>query len=117
MTVMYLILAVLSIVYLVVATFMDLKERMIFVFPIVVLQMLWSTYLLFSGAYDGTFLTIYWIVNLIIYLLLNHFEIWGAGDSDLFLLMGNVCLVASANMNGYMAAISECIGLGAGLGL
>ena len=117
MTVMYLILAVFSIVYLVVAAFMDLKERMIFVFPIVVLQMLWSTYLLFSGAYDGTFLTIYWIVNLIIYLLLNHFEIWGAGDSDLFLLMGNVCLVASENMNGYMATISECIVLCAGLGL
>ena len=34
MTVMYLILAVLSIVYLVVAAFMDLKERMIFVFPL-----------------------------------------------------------------------------------
>ena len=31
--------------------------------------------------------------------------------------MGNVCLVASANMNGYMAAISECIVLCAGLGL
>lgn len=117
MTVMYLILAVLSIVYLIVATVMDLKERMVFVFPAIALNALWSAYLLFSGSYDNTFLSVYWMVNLIVYLLLNHFGIWGGGDSDLFLLMANVCLAAGSVLNGYSAAFLECIYLCAGLGL
>ena len=117
MMIMYCILAVFTLIYLVLAAFMDLKERMIFVFPIVVLHALWSTYLLFSGVYDSTFLSVYWIVNLIVYLLLNHFGIWGGGDSDLFLLMGNVCLGAGATMNGYMVTILECMCLCVGLGI
>ena len=117
MMIMYCILAVFTLIYLVLAAFMDLKERLIFVFPIVVLHALWSTYLLFSGVYDSTFLSVYWIVNLIVYLLLNHFGIWGGGDSDLFLLMGNVCLGAGATMNGYMATILECMCLCVGLGI
>lgn len=115
--VMYVILAVLTLSYLIVATVMDLKERMVFVFPAILLNALWSGYLLFSGSYDSTFLSVYWIVNLVIYLLLNHFGIWGGGDSDFFLLMANVCLAAGSVLNGYSAAFLECIYLCAGLGL
>lgn len=117
MTNIYFILSVLTLIYLVVASVTDLKERMILVFPIVLLQGFWSVYLLMCGSYDSTFLTIFWLVNLIVYLLLNHFGIWGGGDSDLFLLMGSICLAAGAQMNGYAVVILECIYLCAGLGL
>ena len=59
--VMYVILAVLTLVYLIVSTVMDLKERMVFVFPAIALNALWSVYLLFSGSYDNTFLSVYWM--------------------------------------------------------
>ena len=89
-TVVFLVLAVLTIIYLVVAVVMDLKERMIYVFPVMMLYVAWSSYLLFSGIYSAEFISIFWLINLIVYLIMNKLGIWGGGDSDLFLLFGNI---------------------------
>ena len=43
--------------------------------------------------WENSFLCSFWLVHLIIYVVLNDFGVWGDGDSDLFLLMGNLCLV------------------------
>ena len=75
-TVVFLILAALTIIYLVWAAVMDLKERMIYVFPVLILHVAWSSYLLFSGIYSAEFISIFWLINLIVYLILNKFGIW-----------------------------------------
>ena len=116
-TVVFLILAALTIIYLVWAAVMDLKERMIYVFPILILHVAWSSYLLFSGIYSAEFISIFWLINLIVYLILNKFGIWGGGDSDLFLLFGNIVLASGAMTNGCEVAITECMYLCAGLGM
>ena len=116
-TVVFLILAALTIIYLVWAAVMDLKERMIYVFPVLILHVAWSSYLLFSGIYSAEFISIFWLINLIVYLILNKFGIWGGGDSDLFLLFGNIVLASGAMTNGYAVAITECLYLCAGLGM
>ena len=114
-TVIFIVLAVLTTAYLAAAAVMDLKERMIYVFPAMVLHTAWSCYLLFEGIYCAEYISIFWLGNLIIYLILNKFGIWGGGDSDLFLLFGNVVLASGAMINGYGVAIAECLYLCAGL--
>ena len=116
-TVVFLVLAALTIIYLVWAAVMDLKERMIYVFPVLILHVAWSSYLLFSGIYSAEFISIFWLINLIVYLILNKFGIWGGGDSDVLLLFGNIVLESGAMSNGYGVAITECLCLCAGLGM
>ena len=115
--VIFAVLAIVTIAYLNVASVMDIKERMIYVFPAMVLHIAWSFYLLFASEYSADFISIFWLINLIVYLILNKFKIWGAGDSDMFLLFGNICLASGLMTNGYVAAITECLYLCAGLGV
>lgn len=46
---------------------------------------------------------------------MNHWKIWGSGDSDIFLLFGNICLFSDSLGNEYSLIIWECIWLCVGL--
>ena len=74
--VIFAVLAIVTIAYLIVASVMDIKERMIYVFPAMVLHIAWSFYLLFASEYSADFISIFWLINLIVYLILNKFKIW-----------------------------------------
>ena len=93
----------------------DLRERMVYVVPIIVLNAVWSVYLLCMGEWDTRFLALNWILHLLIYIGMNHWNIWGGGDSDLFMLFGNICLFSTMVKSGYSIVIWECIFLCAGL--
>lgn len=111
----YVILMIVTILYLLLASKRDLKERMVFTVPLTVLHVMWSLYLWIGMTWSDHFLCLFWLAHLMIYVLFNHFEIWGGGDSDLFLLFGDVCLATGSIMNGYSIAIKECIALCIGL--
>ncbi len=93
----------------------DLKERMVYAVPIAVIHIMWSSYLLVMSEWNAYFLAAFWLVHFIIYLGMNHWNIWGSGDSDIFLLFGNVCLFSDSVGNGYSLIIGECIWLCVGL--
>ena len=65
--------------------------------------------------WENSFLCSFWLVHLIIYVVLNDFGVWGDGDSDLFLLMGNLCLVASKAVSTGVLVFRECFFLMLGL--
>lgn len=115
--VLFLSLAVMTTAYFITASRQDIRERMIYSVPIIVLHAAWSIYLAAVTDWENMFLCGFWMVHLIIYILLNKFQIWGGGDSDLFLLSADLCLVAGPVVSAYTIAVRECMCLAAGLAL
>lgn len=115
--VLFLSLTVMTTAYFIMASVQDIRERMIYTAPVIVLHAAWSIYLATVTDWGNMFLCGYWIVNLIIYILLNKFQIWGGGDSDLFLLSADLCLAAGPVVSAYTIAVRECMCLAAGLAL
>lgn len=111
------ILVLVTVVALVLLAMQDIKERMIYTAPIIVLYFTWSVYLLLTNRNIANYLAIVWIMHLVIYIVLNRWNIWGAGDSDMFMLFGNICLYATATIDGISMVIQECIYLSLGLSL
>lgn len=111
----YCALGIMTIIILECLAKQDLKERMVYTFPIILLHLMWSVYLVFSGFYSGEFLAVYWICHLIIYIFLNHFHIWGGGDSDLLILFSDMCLLGIQTENIYQFVFQECLWLIGGL--
>ncbi|MDO5292761.1 MAG: hypothetical protein Q4F05_08425 [bacterium] len=110
-----LLLTLVTTIVLVLLARQDIRERMIFTFPIIVLHLIWSAYLLLSNAWSASFLIIFWSIHLVIYVIFNQCNLWGRGDSDVFLLFSNLCLYSVHAVSGYALAIRECVYLCFGL--
>ena len=111
MMILFIGLAIASGIYLLHAGCMDLKERMIYSFPAILLTMVWSVYLLLDGHWNGYVLSAFWMLHLIVYLIMNRLHIWGAGDSDLFLLFANLVMLQARGNNLYQTLMFECVSL------
>jgi hypothetical protein len=71
--ILYLVIVVITSILMLLSAQQDLKERMIYSIPIIVLHLVWSIYLWQSDEWSGEFLVVFWIMHLIIYVMLNHF--------------------------------------------
>lgn len=70
----------------------DLKERMIYSFPAIVLTLAWGTYSVELYENEYGFLLGAWIATVVLWFLFRRFSIWGEGDNDVFLLFAGVLL-------------------------
>ena len=111
----YISLSLVSIAIMIGSAIQDIRERMIYVFPITMLHVMWSIYLYGYTDYSKMLLVTFWIVHLVLYVLLNKCVIWGGGDSDMLLVFADIVWVTSASMNGYSLVIRECLYLIVGL--
>ena len=98
-----------TVLYTAFSAYQDLKERMIYCVPCNVLTLLWGVCLWRDRNLSVMYLIAFWLVHIMIYLFLNHFGIWGGGDSDFLFLFANVFLFALGTANAYETAILECI--------
>ena len=111
----YIPLSLISIAIMIWSAIQDIRERMIYVFPITMLHIMWSIYLYGFTDYPKLLLVIFWITHLILYVLLNKCAIWGGGDSDMLLVFADIVWATSVSMNGYSLVIRECLYLMIGL--
>ena len=99
-------LAAISFAYAGISSYTDLKSRELYVFPAWMLAIAWTTLSLVTGMFtpdlggiadegkDALYyinspliaLMIYAGVNILLMLALNHFRIWGGGDTDFMML-------------------------------
>ena len=107
--------AIITAICLVFASFGDLRERMVYTAPIIVIHVMWGAYLWTSGMYTDRFLVCFWIIQMLIYITLNSMSIWGGGDSDLYMLLGDICMVACNGADPTTVGMCVCISLAAGL--
>lgn len=109
---------ILTVIYMLQAGVMDIKEKKIYSFPCLVLTLLWSAYLLLMDVrYDSSYLFSVWIMHVMLITFMNLIHVWGAGDSDVLLLMLNVFLASFNLANPALLVISECAGVAASLSL
>lgn len=106
---LYVALAILTVIYMIQSGYMDVKEKKIYTFPCQVLAVMWSCYILWTLEVDIKMFIGFWIIHIAIYILFNKLQIWGAGDSDILLLFGNVYFVAMEPVNAYSFVFGECI--------
>jgi len=109
------IFVIITVICLAFTSFGDLRDRMIYTAPIIALHVLWALYLWSSGMYTSQFLMAFWTAQLVVYITLNCMNVWGGGDSDLYMLLGDICLVACKGASPETVAITICISLVAGL--
>ena len=108
---LFMILAVVTIIYLVLSAWMDLKERKIYSFPGIMLSLSWLSYLFSTGEHRWQFLVCYTIFHVALWFLFNRLKMWGAGDSDVFLLLSNVLLALTGPISGWRILFLECTAL------
>ena len=111
MEVFFMLLAISTAVYLVLATVWDIRSREIYTFPCNVLTVLWIVYAFVCGSVDAKVMAAYIVFFISLYVAFNVTKTWGAGDSDLLLLFGSVYL---AHMDGRFTLLdvsSQCIAL------
>lgn len=97
--ILYVMIAIATVLYLVIASVQDVRERMISVAPAIGLYAVWSAYLYCQSEWSKEFLCVFWLMHLLLYILLNRLSVWGAGDSDLFLVFADLCLIAGKNVD------------------
>lgn len=107
--------AIITAICLVFASFGDLRERIVYTAPIIAIHIMWGVYLWTSGMYTERFLVCFWIIQMLIYITLNCMSIWGGGDSDLYMLLGDICLLACNRANVTTVGMCVCISLATGL--
>lgn len=108
---LFMILAVVTIIYLILSARMDFKERKIYTFPGIMLSLSWLSYLFSTGEHTWQFLVSYALFNVSAWFLFNRMKIWGAGDSDVFLLLSNVLLAVVGPTSGCNILFLECIAI------
>lgn len=89
---MTIMLIVLTSIYLIVASWQDLKERKIYSFPCNILSALWIIKIAMEMRMPSYLYLIYLSASLALYFVFTNKKIWGAGDSDLFFLFSVVYL-------------------------
>lgn len=94
---MYLILSIVTGIYLILSSVRDLKERMIYSFPAVVLALAWGIYSVELYENEYGFLLGAWVATVVLWFLFKRFSIWGEGDNDVFLLFAGVYFVPFAS--------------------
>ena len=85
-SVIYGILAGLTLVYLIQSAVMDQRERKVYYFPAWVLAAFWMTFGVFAYGI-GWELFLYEGIQAILYFLFTKLNLWGGGDTDLMLLL------------------------------
>lgn len=98
-------------IYLVLATVWDIKSRVIYTFPCNVLTALWLVYAFIRGNVDVKEIALYIGFIIALYVLFNLTHIWGAGDSDLLLLLGFVYLAHIKDAFSLVDVSKLCIAL------
>lgn len=107
----YLILSIITSIYLVLSAKRDLKERLIYSFPCIVLMNAWTILWWRTSAYSQGFLIIYALAHVLIFFMMKHFKLWGDGDGDMFMLLGDICLACLGNLSPINLVIAECLSL------
>lgn len=88
----YLILSFATILVLVFLAVQDLKERMIFSFPVLFLSVVWAAYSVLFYKDNPIFLITAWSTAMTLYMAYRIGGVWGDGDSDLWLLFTGITL-------------------------
>lgn len=109
MNYVYLVLSILTVIYLVLSAKRDLKERLIYSFPCVILMDAWAIVLWKGTSYSQVFIIAYLLGHALIFLLMKLKKLWGDGDGDMFLLLGNVCIACLQMENPISLVITECL--------
>lgn len=87
MEILYMVLVAATVTYMVHCCWWDLKERMIYAFPCMVLSFFWLGTATVRGYQDTRILFAVVVALTVVYVTLTINKIWGSGDTDLFLLM------------------------------
>lgn len=104
-----LILAVITTVFLIVSFAQDIKERTVYSFPCLILTGAWAIVSRSADSLMKAEIICFLIAHAVLFLLIRLFKIWGDGDSDIFLLFGNICLVFLNPGSTRTLAISESL--------
>ena len=104
----YPVLALATMLYLLLSAYMDFKERAVYSFPGIMLIITWYAAVFFNLKYDWKFVTLYALTNIVLWFFFNRYHIWGAGDSDIFLLMSAIIIAIMPESAMYMLLVYEC---------
>ena len=107
----HIILAVITGIYLVLCSWWDIKERMIYTFPCTMLTGLWIGYSIMKGEVEPRILMAYIVLFTVLYTTFVLTKAWGGGDSDLLLLYGAVHIAQMRGGFSLYDISSQCIGL------
>lgn len=107
----HIILAVITGIYLVLCSWWDLKDRMIYTFPCMMLTILWVGYSIMRGEVEPRVLLAYIVLFSVLYITFVITKAWGGGDSDLLLLFGAVHLAQMKDRFSLYEISSQCIAL------
>ena len=86
------ILGVITIAALVALSIQDIRERMIYSFPVLFLSAVWMVYSIAIYRERLMFLIVCWGVSVAIFAAFRVMSVWGDGDSDMFLLFSGIIL-------------------------
>lgn len=82
-------IAVATVIFLTVSFTTDIRERMIYAFPCMILILSWIL-MGVIGIKDTSFVITVLLLHLFVYSIMRILKVWGDGDSDVFLLYGAV---------------------------
>lgn len=88
----YMLLAFATSIYLILCFVWDIKGREIFTFPCTLLTGLWIVFAVMTNRLSSWTQWLYCLVLIVVFVIFNIKKIWGAGDSDLLMLLGAVYL-------------------------
>lgn len=111
MEIYHIILAVCTGIYLVLFAWWDLKDRMIYTFPCMMLTGLWVGYCIMVGEVEAKVLLAYIVLFSVFYITFALTKAWGGGDSDLLLLFGAVYLAQMKGGFSLLDISSQCISI------
>lgn len=111
MEIYHIILAVCTGIYLVLCAWWDLKDRMIYTFPCMMLTGLWVGYCIMVGEVEAKVLLAYIVLFSVFYITFALTKAWGGGDSDLLLLFGAVYLAQMKGGFSLLDISSQCISI------
>lgn len=106
---LYVLLMVVTTIYLVSSAKMDIRERQVYTLPCFFLTLSWGLYILNMEVFIWQELVLYWLLIHVVWRLFNHFKVWGEGDSDVFLLLSNIVLATLWQNNWIVILIGVCI--------
>ena len=96
---MQIILGVITIAVLIALSVQDIKERMIYSFPVLFLSVVWMVYSVALYRERLLFLIVCWSVTVAIFAAFRLLSVWGDGDSDMFLLFSGIILCSYKVIN------------------
>lgn len=107
----HIILAVITGVYLLLCSWWDLKDRMIYTFPCMMLTGLWVGFSIMKGVVEPKILLAYIVLFSVLYITFVLTKAWGGGDSDLLLLFGAVYLAQISGSFSLYDLSKQCIAI------